>query len=173
MYSRHLQSFLTVLVIVTTAQGEANPAFSCIYNTNNQTFALFSHAPITFSRQITTIGACEQWCSDTDNCQAWLYLEYASQCDLHRATALATSPNELFAYGGCVPTPQNLLVMNTASSAVPASIASPSSLFSHSGVPSSVIAVLPSASAAHRRAVGHAGSSGHGHSYRQSSFHHK
>ncbi|RAH46322.1 uncharacterized protein BO95DRAFT_442210 [Aspergillus brunneoviolaceus CBS 621.78] len=173
MYFKQLQSFLAILVVATTTQAEVTSASSCIPNINNQTFALFSHAPITFSRKIASIGACEQWCSETDDCQAWLYLEYASQCDLHRATALATSPNELFAYGGCAPAPRNLPAMNTASSAVPASVASPSSMFSHSGVSRSAIAVFPSASAAHKRAVGHYGSSGHGHFDRHSPFHHR
>ncbi|KAL4883403.1 glycosyl hydrolase family 71-domain-containing protein [Aspergillus karnatakaensis] len=96
-----LQS-LIILAAVTLVGAEVSS--DCQASVHNDTIAFFSSAPITFSFDLDTMTDCQIWCTEVPKCQAWVYVDQSSQCDLYRAAPLSVSESFGFTFGGCAPT---------------------------------------------------------------------
>ncbi|RHZ46089.1 uncharacterized protein CDV56_104746 [Aspergillus thermomutatus] len=77
----------------------------CWTSVHNETIACFNSAPIAFSFDLDTASDCQSWCGKIPNCEAWIYINQSSQCDLHRTAPVSISDNSGFTFGGCDPVP--------------------------------------------------------------------
>ncbi|KAJ5767252.1 uncharacterized protein N7511_004868 [Penicillium nucicola] len=72
----------------------------CHDSTSHGTIAFFSSAPMTFSYNITDTTACASKCQILSGCRAWLFNK-GGRCELFRDSAVTTTSNPNFIYGGC------------------------------------------------------------------------
>jgi hypothetical protein len=102
-----MTSIRSFILMASLALANVEALSDCQTSVYNETIAYFSNAPITFSFELATATDCQNWCGKVQACQAWVYVGQSSQCDLHRTTALSTSDNTGFTFGGCGPNPVN------------------------------------------------------------------
>ncbi|KAJ5632138.1 hypothetical protein N7490_008477 [Penicillium lividum] len=97
---------LSTLAIVFVAGAAASTppqssSSTCTESILNNTIALFSHGPLTYSYGVTSASACAVRCAELSACQAWLYSTSGEECQLYRQQPVSHWSNPLFVSGFC------------------------------------------------------------------------